>query len=104
MARRTARESPPAESYEALLCRRAWKYRRRGDQRRSMLALRDAAHRNESEARLWALYGAQCMRAGYVDAAKKALRHAIWLRERCHEPRKAEVTRGVLARMLAEAA
>lgn len=78
--------------------------RRRGDERRAMLALRDAAYRNESDARLWALYGVQCGRAGCFDLAKKALGHAVWLRERSHEPRKADVTRHVMARLLAEAA
>ena len=104
MARRHAPEPRVAESPEAALCRRAWKHRRRGDERRAMLALRDAAHGSEADARIWALYGVQCVRAGLLDVAKKALGHAAWLRDRRHEPHKARATRGVMARLLTEAA
>ena len=104
MARRPRIELAAAEAHHVVLCRRAWRHRRRGNERRAMLALRDAAHLNESDARLWALYGVQCARVGLIDVAKKALGHAVWLRERCHEPRKAHVTRGVLARLLPYAA
>jgi Flp pilus assembly protein TadD len=66
--------------------------------------LRDAAHANESDARLWALYGVQCVRAGHVEVALRALAHAAWLRVRSREPRKAQVTRDFIARLRARAA
>lgn len=61
-----------------------------------MMALHDAACENEQDARLWALYGVQCLRAGRHDLAVRALTHAAWLRERGHEPRKAKATRSLL--------
>lgn len=91
----------PTEAHDVVMCRRAWRQRRRGDERRAMLLLRDAAHRNEDDARIWALYGVQCGRAGCLEAAASALGHAVWLRVRRQEPRKAQVTRDVMARVLA---
>lgn len=102
MARRP--EAQRTEMEHDALCRRAWRHRRRGDERRAMLMLREAAHRNEADARLWTLYGVQCVRAGCPDAAETALEHAVWLRTRNHEPRKAQVTRDVIARLLPRAA
>ena len=91
----------PTEAHDVVMCRRAWRQRKRGDERRAMLLLRDAAHRNEDDARIWALYGVQCGRAGCLEAATRALGHAVWLRVRRQEPRKAQVTRDVMARVLA---
>jgi Flp pilus assembly protein TadD len=96
--RRPAKRDLPVETPEALLCRRAWRFRRRGDERRAMLALREAASSHEQDAKLWALYGVQCMRLGHMASASQALLHAAWLRDRQHEHRKASVTRDVLAR------
>jgi Flp pilus assembly protein TadD len=101
MARFEIDASSPTEAHDVVMCRRAWRQRKRGDERRAMLLLRDAAHRNESDARIWALYGVQCGRAGCLDAAARALGHAAWLRVRSQEPRKAQVTRDVMARVLA---
>jgi Flp pilus assembly protein TadD len=104
MARRRHDAFTPTEAHDVAMCRRAWRHRRRGDERRAMLLLRDAAHRDESDARIWALYGVQCGRAGYLEAAARALGHAVWLRVRRKEARKAQVTRDVMARVLASAA
>jgi Flp pilus assembly protein TadD len=101
MARPKRREESPVEAHDVVMCRRAWRHRRKGDERRAMLLLRDAAHRTEDDARIWTLYGVQCARAGSLDAAARALGHAAWLRVRRQEPRKAQVTRAVMARLLA---
>jgi Flp pilus assembly protein TadD len=92
------------ESRVASLCRRAWRERRRGDERRAMMALREAAYENEEEARLWALFGVQSLRAGRHDFAVQALTHAVWLRERNHEPAKAKITRALLDKATGEQA
>jgi Flp pilus assembly protein TadD len=47
-----------------------------------MLAMREACFACETDARLWALYGAACRRARRHEEAKDAIRQAIWLRER----------------------
>jgi len=89
---------PPDETYEEALVRRAFRFRRKGEERRAMVALREAAFGNDRSARLWTLYGVQCARAGRLDAASQALNHALWLRERANEAGKARVTRGLLER------
>jgi Flp pilus assembly protein TadD len=99
MARRRVAQELLLETREAALCRRAFRHRRRGDDRQAMLLLRDAANENEECPRLWTLYGVQCARLGRRDAAKSALVHAAWLRDRRGEPRKAASTRAVLDRL-----
>ena len=101
MRRRRHRNVEPLieETSEQALCRRVRRFRRRGEHRRAFLALRDAAHTNERDPRLWALFGAQCWRMGKVDQAHKAFSHAVWLRERGQEHRKAAVTRQLLEQL-----
>jgi len=82
------------------LCRRAFRHRRKGAHRRAMLVLRQAAHADEGDARIWTLYGAQCMRTGQLDSAARALTHAAWLRDREGAVAKARTTRAVLARII----
>lgn len=69
-----------------------------------MLLLREASHLREDDPRLWALYGVQCLRSGRVEAGKKALVQAAWLRDRQGEPRKARVIRALLSRTVPKAA
>jgi Flp pilus assembly protein TadD len=97
--RRSRRQNSPtaAASPSEVLCRRAWRSIRRGESRRAMLSLREAAYGDEDDARLWTLYGAHCLRMGYLEAARHALTHAAWLRERRQEPRKAKIVRELLA-------
>ena len=84
------------ETPEQALRRRVRRFRRRGENRRAMLALREAALKNDRDAKVWTLYGAECMRMGRRDAARDALRHAAWLREREREYGKARTTRRLL--------
>jgi Flp pilus assembly protein TadD len=81
------------------LVQRARRLRRRGEQRRAMLILREACHAAEDCARLWTLYAAQCMRVGRRDDASDALTRAIWLRERERDSARAKVTRDLLDRL-----
>jgi Flp pilus assembly protein TadD len=104
MSARRPSSQVPEETREASLRRRACRNRRRGDGRAAMLALRQAAHENEGDAKLWTLYGVQCARVGRMDDAESALVHAVWLRDRRREPGKAAVTRAVLARLVGERA
>jgi hypothetical protein len=78
---------------------RARRLRRRGEERRAMLILREACHAAEDCARLWTLYAAQCMRVGRRDDAADALTRAVWLRERNRDPARAKVTRDLLDRL-----
>src|SRR5688572_6766168 len=78
---------------------RARRFRRRGEQRRAMLILREACHAAEDCARLWTLYAAQCMRVGRRDDATDALTRAVWLREKNRDAARAKVTRDLLERL-----
>lgn len=70
---------------EEALLRRAWRHRRRGEQRRAMLVLREACQREAGSAKLWTLYAAQCVRVGRRDEAQHALKQALWLRQRARD-------------------
>ncbi|MGE0327602.1 MAG: hypothetical protein AB7S68_35145 [Polyangiaceae bacterium] len=84
------------ESERDVLLTRVRRLRRRGDQRKAMLALRDAAFDAGDDASLWTLYADQCIRAGKADRAEHALTQALWLRERNHDYARAAVTRRLL--------
>jgi Flp pilus assembly protein TadD len=98
MSRYRPAAPPPDETHEDALVRRAFRFRRKGEERRAMVALREAALGAEHSARLWTLYGVQCTRLGRLDAAAQALTHAVWLRVRAGETGKARVTRALLDR------
>ena len=87
------------ETPGAPLVLRARRLRRRGEDRRAMLILREACHAAEDCARLWTLYAAQCMRVGRRDDASDALTRAVWLRERDRDAARAKVTRDLLERL-----
>jgi len=74
--------------------------RRRGEERRAMLLLREACFQQPQDARLWTLYGVQCARLGRREDAAQALGQATWLRERNRDERRAAVTRALRERVL----
>ncbi len=81
------------------LVERARRHAERGDQRRAMQLLREACFEAETAARLWVLYGMQCVRARRRDEALRALRHALWLREKARDVARARVTRDLIERI-----
>ena len=92
-------EPPPCETREEALLRRARRHRRRGEHRKAMLALREAAYVGDGCPRLWTLYGMSCVRAGKATDAEQALRQALWLRERQKDDARAAVTKDLLERL-----
>jgi len=100
MRRRPARTfaTCPVDPAEAA-CARARKARRRGLWRDEVNALRMACSFREDDATLWTLYAFALQRMGRAVEAVEALRHALWLRERCCDGRRASVTRSLLAAM-----
>ncbi len=91
------RPSPPPVPAVQSLLGKAWRHRRRGEDRRAMLVLHEACCRQSDSARLWTLYAVQCLRAGRRDEAEKALKQALWLRQRQRSPEKSRVTAALLA-------
>jgi Flp pilus assembly protein TadD len=87
------------ETREQSLVRRAHRYRRRGEHRQAMLALREACHDSGQSARLWTLYAVACVRVRRVQDAKQALRQALWLRERDRDEARARVMRCLIDRL-----
>ncbi|HPB97104.1 MAG TPA: hypothetical protein PKW66_14395, partial [Polyangiaceae bacterium] len=75
---------------------RARRARKKGQARHEVHALREACAHEEWDATLWTMLGAACMRQQRWDEAAAALRHALWLRERTDEPKRAMVTRKLL--------
>lgn len=84
---------------EGSLERRARRMRRRGEHRRAMITLREAVCRQNEDARLWTLYGAQCMRVGKTQDAERAFTQALWLRQQGRDQARARVTRRILERL-----
>lgn len=78
---------------------RARRQAERGDHRRAMLILREACFGAEADARLWVLYGMQCLRARRKDEAFRALGQALWLRERARDHARARVMRDLIAHL-----
>jgi Flp pilus assembly protein TadD len=76
---------------------RARRQRRRGDDRKALVLLREACFKAGSDARLWTLYAAQSWRMGRSAEARQALTQALWLRERAHDTARANVLRSLIA-------
>ena len=95
-ADRTHRPDAKLDEDTEVLVNRARRHRRRGEDRRALVVLREACMRDEAAAALWTLYGAWLAKVGKNDEARKALRHALWLRTNAHQSEKARVTRQLL--------
>jgi hypothetical protein len=78
---------------------RARRQSERGDERRAMLILREECFAVESDAALWVHYGLSCLRARRRDEGFRALAHALWLRERARDDRRADVMRELIAHL-----
>lgn len=98
---RARRQLTIASTEPDTLLRRAWRFRRRGEQRQAMLTLREICHRAPEDARLWTLYAVQCVKVGKRDEAADALKQAAWLRQRDRHDGRARVTRALLELVLA---
>ena len=87
------------EAQDALLAkvRRA---RARGETRKAMVALREACMRDESAAALWTIYGAMLAKIGHEGEARRALKHAIWLRHSAGDEPRERSTRDLLDRLV----
>ncbi|HYO97901.1 MAG TPA: hypothetical protein VER33_25520 [Polyangiaceae bacterium] len=99
MSRQRPRLVVPKSSTEPTVdvrVQQARRWRRRGDDRKAMLLLREASFQAGDDARLWTLYAAQCWRMRRHDEARQALRQALWFRERAGDGARARVLRALL--------
>ena len=64
-----------------------------------MLILREECFAVESDAGLWVHYGLACLRVRRRDEAFRALAHALWLRERERDDKRAQVMRDIIRRL-----
>lgn len=99
MAKRRGVPQPVELSLDPLEQRveQARRQRRRGDERKALVLLREACFVAGADARLWVLYAAQSWRMGRLDDTRQALRQALWLRERAHDEPRAKVLRSLIA-------
>jgi Flp pilus assembly protein TadD len=95
-------EEPILDPIESLVAQ-ARKLRKRGDRRRALVTLREAANRDEWRARTWTLLGALLEDMGHRAEAAEAFHRARWLRARAGDKARAAVNERLAARV-AEAA
>jgi len=92
--------NPPGfPSRTELLLSRARRAQQRGERRQALVALREATLLSETDAKLWALYGAACAKANRLDEAERAFTQAMYLRQRQHEPQRAASLRTLIRRL-----
>jgi len=92
--------NPPGFPTRAeLLLGRARRAQQRGERRQALVALREAALLEETDAKLWALYGAACAKANRLDDAERAFTQALYLRQRQHDAPRANALRDLIQRL-----
>lgn len=96
-SRRRPRPQPTQDVTLDQRLHQARRQRRRGDERKALLILREVCFQAASDARLWTLYAHQCWRTGRRDDACQALRQALWLREKARDEARARVLRALLS-------
>jgi Flp pilus assembly protein TadD len=82
-----------------LLLARARRAQQRGERRQALVALREATLLEESNPKLWALYGAACVKANRTEEAERAFGQALYFRQRAHDTGRASALRGLIARL-----
>jgi Flp pilus assembly protein TadD len=75
---------------------RGLRLRRKGDPRRGVASLREACALDETDAARWMLLGDLLARVGRREEAERAMKQAVYLRERRGERAKANVVRRLL--------
>jgi Flp pilus assembly protein TadD len=92
-------ENPGFPSRTELLLARARRAQQRGERRQAWVALREATLLAETDARVWALYAAACVKSNRLDEAERAFGQALYLRQRAHDTARAQALRVVMARL-----
>lgn len=97
MRRRPARrlQTQPTDPVACALAR-ARRARRKGELRQEVNALRQACSLREYDASMWTRLGAACLRMSRNEEAGAAFKHALWLREREGDEKRARVMRRLI--------
>ena len=82
-----------------LLLSRARRALQRGERRQALVALREATLLEETNPKLWALFGSACAKAGRLDDAERAFGQALFLRQREHDAPRANALRSAIRRL-----
>lgn len=91
--------TPAGFTRTELLLNRARRAHQRGERRQAIVALREAALLAETDAKLWALFGAACAKANRLDEAERALTQALYLRQHQRDALRANALRGLIRRL-----
>jgi len=95
----TQSSNPGFPSRTEQLLSRARRAHQRGERRQALVALREATLLAETDAKLWALYGAACAKSNRLDEAQRAFAQAVFLRQRQHDARRANSLRTLIERL-----
>ena len=90
---------PGFPSRTDLLLARARRALQRGERRQALVALREATLLEESNPKLWALYGSACIKANRTNEAERAFGQALYFRQRAHEVGRARALRSLIDRL-----
>jgi hypothetical protein len=90
--------APPSRVHDDLVAR-ALRCRRKGETRKSLIALREACMRDEECAWLWTLYGAALAEDGRNEEGLVALKHALWLRHTAKDLPRERATKILVSRL-----
>ena len=93
------RTPPQSATAQDVLLRRAQRCARKGDDRKAMVAVREACFASPQDARLWALYGSLCFRANRRDEALHAFGQSLWFRKRAKDDRRAAVVQKLIEQL-----
>ena len=92
-------DPPGFPSRTELLLSRARRAQHRGERRQAMVALREAALLAESNPKVWALYGAACVKANRLEEAERAYGQALFFRQREHDVGRSQALRALIERL-----
>lgn len=91
-----SRTAPSHPTSVDVLIHRTQKFRRKGEFRKALQAIREACLMEEQSAWLWTLYGFILTQRHRISEARQAYRHALWLRKASGDEARARSTQLLL--------
>lgn len=78
---------------------RARRFHSRGEDRKALVALREACLRDDRAAWVWTLYGVWLSERGNIQEAERVLLHALWLRRQAKDEGRTRSTEQLLSQI-----